>query len=135
MIRGQLLTSFTQSVVAGTVFWILGLPLPVFFAILTFITALIPVVGASAVWIPLAVYLATHDAMSKAIMLTVFGLLVISLIDNVMKPAIIGEKTRLPYFLLFFGILGGLKTATANNHIQTGQDMELTISVNGRVGG
>jgi predicted PurR-regulated permease PerM len=45
----------------------------------------------------------------KAVILFVFGAFVISVIDNVMKPALIGEKTRLPYFLLFFGILGGLK--------------------------
>lgn len=109
VIRGQLLTSFTQAVVAGIAFWLLGLPLPIFFAALTFFVALIPVVGASAVWLPLVVYLVTADQPVKAVILFFFGTLVISLIDNLMKPALIGEKTKLPYFLLFFGILGGLK--------------------------
>ncbi len=109
VIRGQLLTSLTQALVAGTVFSFLGLPVPVLFAALTFLAALIPVVGASAVWLPLVIHLVIGQHHVKAIILFVFGALVISLIDNVMKPALIGEKTRLPYFLLFFGILGGLK--------------------------
>jgi predicted PurR-regulated permease PerM len=45
----------------------------------------------------------------KAIILAVMGCFVISLLDNIMKPAIIGKKTKLPYFLLFFGIMGGMK--------------------------
>jgi len=109
VIRGQLLTCLTQALVAGVIYWLLGLPVPILFATATFITALIPVIGAAGVWVPLAIYLAVTHHFIKAIILSLFGLLVISLIDNIMKPAIIGEKTKLPYFLLFFGILGGIK--------------------------
>ena len=109
VIRGQLLTSLTQALVAGIIFWALGLPLPILFAALLFLAALVPVVGASAVWFPLVIYLLTNDQTVKAVILFVLGALVISLIDNVMKPALIGKRTRLPYFLLFFGILGGIK--------------------------
>jgi predicted PurR-regulated permease PerM len=109
VIRGQILTSFTQAVVAGTAFWLLGLPIPIFFGALIFIAGMIPVVGASSVWLPLAFYLLIVQEYVRAGILFVFGFLVISLIDNFMKPALIGEKTKLPYFLLCFGILGGLK--------------------------
>ena len=109
VIRGQLLTGFTQAIIAGIVFWLLGLSLPVLFATLTFMTALIPVVGAAAVWFPLVIYLVTLNQMGKAAILFLSGTFVISLIDNIMKPALIGEKTKLPYVLLFFGILGGIK--------------------------
>ena len=109
VIRGQLLTSFTQAFVAGIAFWFLGLPVPIFFAAITFIGAMIPIVGASAVWFPLVIYLVTLNQTTKALVLFLFGVLVISLIDNIMKPALIGEKTKLPYLMLFFGILGGLK--------------------------
>lgn len=108
VIRGQLLTSLTQAAVAGIIFWILGLPLPILFSAMTFLAALIPVIGASGVWVPLVIYLFLGGQTVKAVVLLTFGVLVISLIDNIMKPALIGEKTRLPYFLLFFGILGGL---------------------------
>lgn len=109
VIRGQLLTALTQAILAGIAFWILAIPIPILFAAATFITSLIPVVGASAVWLPLVIYLFLLKSYAKAVILFAFGALVISLIDNILKPAIIGEKTKLPYFLLFFGILGGIK--------------------------
>lgn len=109
VIRGQLLTSLVQSVVAGIVFWQLGLPVPILFAGATFLTALIPFIGASGIWIPLTIYLVLQQAYPQAIILFIVGFLGISMIDNVLKPIIIGERTKLPYFLLFFGILGGLK--------------------------
>lgn len=109
VIRGQLLTAVVQASIAGIIFWVLGIRLPLFFAALTFFTSMIPILGASAVWIPLVIYLVIQDSMIKAAILFFFGLLVISMVDNVLKPILIGERTKLPYFLLFFGILGGIK--------------------------
>ncbi|MFH0985590.1 MAG: AI-2E family transporter [Candidatus Omnitrophota bacterium] len=109
VIRGQLLTSVTQATVAGILFTALGVPLPLFFTFLIFLTSLIPILGAASVWVPIAIFLAIQHLYVKAIILAVVGALGISLLDNIMKPAIIGEKTKLPYFLLFFGIMGGMK--------------------------
>ena len=109
VIRGQLLTSIVQAVGAGVGFWLIGVPAPVFFAALTFIAALIPVTGAATVWVPIVVYFFTTAQTAKAVILLVFGLFGISLVDNVLKPMLIGEKTKLSYFMLFFGILGGIK--------------------------
>ena len=109
VIRGQLLTSVTQAAVAGIFFASLGVPLPLFFTFLIFLTSLIPVLGAASVWLPIVVYLFLMHLYTKAIILFVAGCFGISLIDNFMKPAIIGERTKLPYFLLFFGIMGGMK--------------------------
>lgn len=109
VIRGQLLTAIVQAVVAGILFWLVGVPLPLLFAVVLFFTTLIPVLGAATVWFPLTLYLLSIHEPVRAAILFIFGLLVISLLDNAIKPAIIGEKTKLPYFLLFFGILGGLK--------------------------
>jgi predicted PurR-regulated permease PerM len=108
VIRGQILTSFTQAFVAGVAFWLVGIPVPVLFAFLLFMTSLIPILGAASVWVPLVIYLILSQLYVKAIILGVVGI-GISLLDNIMKPAIIGERTKLPYFLLFFGMMGGLK--------------------------
>ncbi len=108
VLRGQMLTSITQAVAAGIIFSILGLPAPIFFAGLTFFSTLIPVIGAVGIWLPICIYLFTVQEYTKALILCLFGILFISMIDNIMKPALIGEKTKLPYFLLFFGILGGM---------------------------
>ncbi|WP_347275552.1 AI-2E family transporter [Candidatus Kuenenia sp.] len=109
VIRGQLLTSLAQATVAGIIYWAIGLPLSLFFAMLTFITSMIPMVGTTAVWLPLVIYLAVTHQYMRAGLLAVLGFFVIGLIDNFIKPALIGKKTHLPYFLLFFGILGGIK--------------------------
>lgn len=109
VLRGQLVTAFIQSILAGAIFLILGVPLPLLFAALTFLMSLVPVLGAMSVWLPWVLYFLAAGMTAKAIILFIFGALVISLVDNILKPALIGEKTKLPYFLLLFGILGGIK--------------------------
>ncbi|MSR77988.1 MAG: AI-2E family transporter [Candidatus Omnitrophica bacterium] len=109
VIRGQILTSLTQSLVSGAIFWILGVPGPIFLAFATFFTSLIPVLGTWSIWLPVSAFLWVSHHHVKASILFVLGVGFISVIDNVIKPAFIGEKTKLPYFLLFFGMLGGLK--------------------------
>ncbi|HCM41985.1 MAG TPA: AI-2E family transporter [Candidatus Omnitrophota bacterium] len=108
VIRGQILTSFAQAIVAGGLFSAVGIRAYLFFGVLTFILSMIPVGGAALVWAPLAAWLFFTGFKIQAIILAVGGVTIISLLDNVIKPAVIGEKTKLPYFLLFFGILGGL---------------------------
>jgi len=107
VIRGQILTSFAQAVVAGMIYWALGIPGFLFFAVLTFIFSLIPT-GSATIWFPLSIYLFFTAGWIKALILFICGVAGISFIDNLIKPAVIGEKTKLPYFLLLFGILGGL---------------------------
>ncbi len=109
VLRGQIVTALVQALLAGIIYWVLGVPFPLFFASVTFLASLIPVLGAATVWVPLAAYLALIKEYPSAIILTVLGVLVISLVDNFLKPLLIGEKTKLPYLLLFLGILGGLQ--------------------------
>jgi len=108
VIRGQILTSFAQAVIAGAIFYAVGIRAYLFFGVLTFILSMIPVTGAATVWVPLSIWLFFTGFKIQAIILAVAGTTIISLVDNVIRPAVIGEKTKLPYFLLFFGILGGL---------------------------
>lgn len=108
VIRGQLLTAICQAIAAGMAFWFLGIPVPILFATLLFFVALIPFFGAAMVWVPWVLYFLIQRHYIKAVILLAFGTLVISLLDNLIKPLVIGEKTKLPYFLLFFGMLGGL---------------------------
>lgn len=109
VIRGQMLTSLAQSLLAGLVFWVLGIPLPMLFAAATFIATFIPVIGSASIWLPVVLFLVTNHQYEKSIVLLVAGTFGISLIDNLLKPLLIGEKTKLPYLLLFFGLMGGIK--------------------------
>lgn len=109
VIRGQLLTAISQAIIGGVTFWLLGIPIPILFAAAIFFASMIPVFGAATVWVPLCGYLFVSHQTVKAIILFFVGALIISLLDNLIKPGVIGEKTKLPYFLLLFGILGGIK--------------------------
>ncbi|OGW77459.1 MAG: hypothetical protein A3J52_01335 [Omnitrophica bacterium RIFCSPHIGHO2_02_FULL_49_9] len=108
VIRGQFVTSIVQGTLTGLIFWWLALPLPFFFGFLTFLTSMIPVTGAATVWVPFTVYLFAIQDWKRAVILLLVGTLGISLSDNLLKPILIGGKTKLPVFLLFLGILGGL---------------------------
>lgn len=109
VIRGQFITSAVQGLICGFTFLFLGLPAPTFFGFLTFIATLIPLFGASIVWLPFSLYLLAAGDMLKAGALFAVGLFVISTSDNILKPILIGERIKIPIFLLFFGVLGGLK--------------------------
>ena len=109
VIRGQFVTSIFQGCIAGFTFLFLGLPAPSFFGVLTFITSSIPFLGAAMVWMPFALYLFLFNQTQQAVILTLIGFFGISLSDNFLKPILIGEKTKLPVFFLFFGVMGGLR--------------------------
>jgi predicted PurR-regulated permease PerM len=109
VIRGQFLTSLTQATITAVTFAFLDLPASIFFGFVTFITTLIPVLGATAVWLPCSIVLFLNGEIARGAVLFAVGLLVISLIDNFLKPILIGERIKVPVFLLFFGVLGGLK--------------------------
>lgn len=109
VLRGQIVTALAQAALAGLIFWCLGIPLPLFFAGLTFLCALVPLFGAALVWAPMAGYLYFTKHYFESATLLVLGVCVISLVDNFLKPLLIGSKTKLPYLVLFLGILGGMQ--------------------------
>lgn len=108
VVRGLVITGGVQAVLAGLAFWILGVPFPVFLALLIAFLAMVPIGGAVLVWLPSAVYLYLDGHWGRALILFLWGALVISTVDNFLKPLIIGEKTKLPTLFLFLSILGGM---------------------------
>lgn len=109
VVRGMFVTALVQGILAGAGFTVVGLPVPVLLGLLSAITSFIPFLGAASVWVPAAIWLIVQEEYLKGIGLGLYGLLVISTADNFIKPLIIGESTKIPVFLLFFTILGGLK--------------------------
>jgi predicted PurR-regulated permease PerM len=73
------------------------------------VASLIPMLGAATVWAPCAIYLAVTGSWGKAIILAAFGGLVISSVDNFLRPKLVGERVRLNELVMFFSVLGGLQ--------------------------
>jgi predicted PurR-regulated permease PerM len=109
VIRGMFVTALVQGCLAGVGFAVAGIPVPILLGLLTFINSFIPFLGATSVWLPASVWLLVNNQPLWAGGLALWGFLVISTADNIIKPLLIGEGTKLPVFLLFFTILGGLK--------------------------
>jgi predicted PurR-regulated permease PerM len=109
VVRGVFITAAVQGLLAGVGFAVAGLQFSVLLGFTTAFLAPIPFVGAAAVWVPVCLFLFLKGSVVKAALLTLWCLGVVSTVDNFLRPILIGEKAKLPVFLLFFGILGGLQ--------------------------
>lgn len=102
-------TAIAQGFVAAIAYAIVGLPF-LFLGLATGITAVIPLVGTLLIWGPLVVYFLIIGAWWKAIFLGIWGIVVIGLVDNILRPWLMKGKTQIHPMILFFGILGGIVT-------------------------
>ncbi len=108
-VYGGVVVAIIQGIIGGVAFYILGIPSPVVWGLATSIASFIPLIGAFAVWGPATVYLFLQGAVLKGVALAIVGVFGISLIDNVLKPIIIGGRTKMPILAIFFSVLGGIK--------------------------
>jgi predicted PurR-regulated permease PerM len=108
-VYGVLVIATIQGALGGLAFWVLGLPSPLVWAVVMTLLSMIPMVGAFVIWVPAAIFLAISGFWVKAIILAVWGTLVIGTIDNFLRPKLVGEKTKLHELFIFFSVLGGLK--------------------------
>jgi predicted PurR-regulated permease PerM len=106
---GSLLTAIAQGAAASLLFWALGLPAPLFWGAVVSLVTLVPFVGAFLVWIPWSTYMLLAGRTMKGLLLLAIGGLVVSSIDNVLKPMIIKGRTDMHPILVFLSVLGGLQ--------------------------
>jgi len=107
---GTLLTAVCQGTLVGLSFAFTGLPSPVVFGVLASLAALIPLVGSSLVWIPAAVGLIAHGRVGAAIFLAFWGLIVVSMVDNIVKPLVVSGRAEISTLPVLIGLMGGLAT-------------------------
>ncbi|MBC7782659.1 MAG: AI-2E family transporter [Burkholderiales bacterium] len=108
-VQGVILIAAIQGVLAGLAFWILGVPSPIFLAVLLFILSMVPAVGSALVWVPAVLYLLATGHWVKAIELTVWCGGVVGMVDNLLRPRLVGKKTGMHDLVIFFSVLGGLQ--------------------------
>lgn len=108
-VYGVLAIAAIQGTLGTLIFWALGLPSPLLWGVVMFFLSMIPMAGAFLVWAPAALYLALSGSMTQAIILLVWGLLVIGGIDNILSPRLVGRRACLHELLIFFAVLGGLQ--------------------------
>jgi len=109
MVRGTVITASAQGTLTGIGLAIFGVPFPVLLGFVATVLAVVPIVGAALVWVPAGIYLAVTDHVPMAAGLALWGLFGVGLIDNFLRPFVVGGHAQLPATLLFLGVLGGLQ--------------------------
>jgi predicted PurR-regulated permease PerM len=103
-----LVVAAVQGAVGGILFWVLGIGAPVLWGIVMAFLSLLPVLGAWMVWVPAALYLLAVGEYARAVILLVVGAVVISMVDNVLRPILLSGRTQMNGLLVFISILGGI---------------------------
>jgi len=106
-IKGTLVVGVVQGAIGGGLFWILGIPGPVFWGTVMAMLSALPV-GPGLVWGPAAVILLGLGEIVKGIVLIAAGVIIIGLIDNVLRPILVGRDIQMPDYLVLLATLGGL---------------------------
>jgi predicted PurR-regulated permease PerM len=107
-VYGTLVVCAVQGLLAGLMFWWLGIPGPVLWGVIMGLLNIVPILGPYIIWLPIAIGLALQGDWGRALILTGWGALVVGLIDNILYPVLVGDRMRLHTLPVFFAILGGL---------------------------
>ena len=108
-IYGGVVVALVQGTLGGLGFLMVGIPTPLFWGTVMAFFSFVPIFGTALVWFPAVVILFAQGTYLKAVILLMWGTLVVSLSDNILRPILIGGRTQVHILLLFFGILGGLR--------------------------
>jgi len=116
-VKGNLVVAVVQGALGSIIFAILGIPAVVLWGVLMAILSLIPAVGAALVWGPAAIYLFASGSWISGIVLVAYGMVVIGLADNILRPILVGRDTKLPDYIVLFSTLGGIALMGINGFV------------------
>lgn len=116
-VKGNLLVAAVQGALGGIAFWYLGVNAALLWAVLMAFLSLLPAVGAALVWGPVAVYFFVTGAIWQGLALAAYGVLVIGLVDNLMRPFLVGKDTGMPDFVVLITTLGGMAVFGINGFV------------------
>jgi predicted PurR-regulated permease PerM len=107
-VKGTLVVAIVQGTLGGVLFAAVGIQAAIFWGMLMGVLSLLPAVGPALVWLPAAIYFFSTGAIFKGIVVLVVGALVVGLVDNVLRPILVGRGAQLPDYLVLLATLGGL---------------------------
>lgn len=107
-VKGTFVVAIVQGAIGGIAFAFLGLGSPVLWGVTMGIMSLLPAVGAAAVWVPAALFLALSGSVGKALILTGIGAGIIGLVDNALRPVLVGRDAGMPDYVILLSTLGGI---------------------------
>jgi predicted PurR-regulated permease PerM len=116
-VQGNLLVAAIQGALGGLAFWFLGVSGALLWAVVMAVLSLVPAVGAAIVWLPVALYFLMTDAIWQGVSLITWGVLVIGLVDNLLRPILVGKDTRIPDYVVMVSTVGGMAVFGINGFV------------------
>ena len=116
-VKGNVIVAALQGALGGVALMLLGIPAALLWAVVMAFLSLLPAVGAALVWAPIAVYLLLAGQVWQGVALIAFGALVIGLVDNVLRPILVGKETKLPDYVVLIATIGGMTLFGINGFV------------------
>ena len=116
-IKGSIVVAMVQGLIGGVVFALLGVDGALLWGVVMGFLSLIPAIGTGIIWVPMAIYLFATGASGKGVILVVCGVFLIGMVDNVLRPILVGKDTRMPDYVVLISTLGGISVMGINGFI------------------
>jgi predicted PurR-regulated permease PerM len=108
VIKGYVIVGLAQGLLMGIGLAIFGVPTPALWAVLAAFASLIPTIGTATIAIPAVIYLVVTGHTPAAIGMTIWAVLIVGMIDNLLNPFVIGSRVDIPPLMVLFSVLGGI---------------------------
>lgn len=115
--KGSVVVAIVQGLIGGIVFWSLGIGGALLWGVMMGFFSLLPAIGTGLIWVPVAIYLFATGAYLKGAILVACGVLVIGMVDNVLRPILVGRDTRMPDYVVLISTLGGIEAFGINGFV------------------
>ena len=116
-VKGNILVAIAQGALGGLAFWYLDVSAPVLWGVLMAFLSLLPAIGAALVWAPVAIYFLATGSVWEGVGLTVYGVVVIGLVDNILRPLLVGKDTKMPDYVVLLSTVGGMALFGLNGFV------------------
>lgn len=116
-VKGNIIVAVVQGALGGLIFAFMGIPSALIWGVVMAFLSLLPAVGAGLIWTPVAVYFLLTGSIWQGVVLTVYGIGVIGLVDNILRPILVGKDTKMPDYLVLMSTLGGLALFGLNGFV------------------
>lgn len=116
-VKGNIIIAFLQGLIGGFTFWMLGIEGAFFWGVLMAFLSMLPAVGAAIVWAPVALYSFITGDYARGLVLVGVGVGVIGLVDNLLRPPLVGKDTRLPDYVILVSTVGGMSLIGINGFV------------------
>lgn len=116
-VKGNIAVAAAQGALGGVIFYVLGIQGPVLWGVVMAFLSLLPAIGAGLVWGPVAVYFLVSGETWQGVALAAYGVLVIGMVDNVLRPLLVGKDTKLPDYVVLISTLGGMALFGLNGFV------------------